>query len=225
MTSNMDTRDAIAKAIADAIPSFVYVNIGIGLPTRILPFLSSRHDVMAHTENGAVGAVALPEGTEWDGVSVDPGKHPMGYREGASMFDSFEAFRLIHSGNLDLSIMGAYQVSSGGDLANWSRPGAGKGAIGGAADLAVGASEVWIGMQHTGPNGEPRLVDSLSYPVTSRGCVTRIFTELGEFVPNRSGFDVTAVAQGVGRSDIENATRSRLSWHADPSAATIEDVV
>jgi 3-oxoacid CoA-transferase subunit B len=206
--------ETVAAAVAAALPSWSYVNLGIGLPTLLLDGLRARTDIRVHTENGAVGARRLDEGDPWDGVSVDPSKAPMTVGAGGAVVDSLQSFRLIHSGRLDLAVMGAYQVGANGDLANWRRPGSEISGIGGAADLALGARAVWVAMAHTAPNGEPRLVDTCTAAVTARGVVRRVFTELGTFEPAADGFRVLDLHPGVDPETVEARTGAPVAFTA-----------
>ncbi len=198
--------ETIISAVAAALPSWSYVNLGIGMPTLLLDRLRHRTDVRVHTENGAVGARRLDEGAPWDGVSVDPSKAPMVVGAGGAVVDSLLSFRLIHSGRLDLAVLGAYQVGANGDLANWRRPGSEIAGIGGAADLAVGARAVWVAMAHAGPTCEPRLVATCTAAITAPIVVTRVFTELGTFEPAGAGFRALDLHPGVDPETVEART-------------------
>lgn len=195
----------IAAHVASEIEDGWVVNLGIGVPTLVVSHLQSRR-VVAHSENGILGMGPPPPAGQEDPDLVDAGKQPVTVLPGAAFIDSLSSFGLIRGGHLDLAVIGAYQVSPGGDLANWRLPGRRVGGIGGAADLAAGARQVWVAMTHTTKQGEPKLVPSCTYPLTARGVVTRIFTDLGVFEPAASGFAIRALAPGVTVDQVRTAT-------------------
>lgn len=203
-------KDRIVERLVAALPPRTWVNLGVGMPTLALSHLRERPDVLVHTENGGVGVRRLDVDEDWDGVSVDPSKAPMSMPPGSAALDSLSAFRLIHSGRLGLSVMGAYQVSAGGDLANWSRPGSDIAGIGGAADLVIGSRNVWVTMLQTDPDGNSRLVPECSIPRTGLGVVTRIFTDLGTFTPAGDAFDVLDLSPGVTLDDAQRRSQVPL---------------
>lgn len=210
----IDAKTEVARLVANSLPAWSFVNVGIGIPTLSLRSLRQRSDVRIHVENGVLGAHALEEDEAWDGTTVDPSKAPMGVSAGASSFDSLQAFGMIHSGRLDVTVMGAYQVSANGDLANWMKPGSKVGGIGGAADLVVGARTVWIATLHNSTNGEPKLVTRCTVPRTGNAVVGLIFTELGVFVPRGEGFEVRAMSADASRSMILERTGAPVEFPA-----------
>lgn len=199
------TPAAMAALVARDLPDGGHVNLGIGLPTRVAAELAPERDVFVHTENGAVGVVPLPAGVPVDADLVDAGKRPVGLRPGGAYLSHADSFALVRGGHLDVAVMGAFEVSARGDLANWSRndglPG-----VGGAMDLAVATPTVLVLMRHVTREGRPRLVRELSLPVTARGVVDRVYTDLGVFVPSGDGFVATALVDGLAVDDLRAIT-------------------
>ena len=204
--------ESVAARVAEEIEDGWVVNLGIGLPTLVVSHLQDRR-VVVHSENGILGMGPPPPVGQEDPDLVDAGKQPATVLPGAAFIDSLSSFGLIRGGHLHLAVIGAYQVSQGGDLANWRLPGRRVGGIGGAADLAAGARQVWVAMPHTTKQGDPKLLRSCTYPLTARGVVTRIFTDLGVFEPVTSGFAVRALAPGVTVEQVRAATDAPVLDH------------
>jgi 3-oxoadipate CoA-transferase beta subunit len=205
------TRDDIAAAIARDIaadhPDGAYVNLGIGQPTLVADHLPAGSGVVLHTENGMLnmGPAARPE--EIDPDLINAGKVPVTELPGAAYFHHADSFAMMRGGHLDVCVLGAFQVSATGDLANWhtGAPGAIP-AVGGAMDLAIGAKRVWVMMTLLGKDGAPKLVPECTYPLTGVGCVDRVYTDLGTF-------DVGV--QGVCPLELYGATVKEIaSWLA-----------
>jgi 3-oxoadipate CoA-transferase beta subunit len=176
------TRTEMAQRVAADIPEGSYVNLGIGLPTSVANFLPSELEVILHTENGMLGMGPEAHGEDIDADLMNAGKIPVTELPGASYFHHADSFAMMRGGHLDIAVLGAFQVSAAGDLANWHTGAPGSiPAVGGAMDLAVGAKKVFVMMELTTKTGESKLVESLSYPVTGLGCVTRIYTEVAIF--------------------------------------------
>jgi 3-oxoadipate CoA-transferase beta subunit len=193
MTDAALTRDEIAQRVAADIPPGSYVNLGIGIPTMVSNYLTPEQDVVLHTENGLLGMGPEAHGDEIDEDLINAGKVPVTEAVGASYFHHADSFGMMRGGHLDIAVLGAFQVSVTGDLANWhtGAPGAIP-AVGGAMDLAVGAKNVFVLMELTTKKGESKLVESLTYPVTGLGCVTRVYTEVAVFDIDRdTGVRVT----------------------------------
>lgn len=184
------TRDEMAKIVAADIPAGAFVNLGIGQPTNVSNFLTSEQGVTLHTENGMLGMGPVATGDEIDEDLINAGKIPVTELPGASYFHHADSFAMMRGGHLDVCVLGAFQVSEAGDLANWhtGAPGAIP-AVGGAMDLAIGAKATWVMMGLFTKTGESKLVEALSYPVTGLGCVSRIYTESAIF--DLSGGTVT----------------------------------
>ncbi|MEU4420189.1 3-oxoacid CoA-transferase subunit B [Actinoplanes sp. NPDC024001] len=185
-------KEELARLIAGDIPSGAYVNLGIGQPTTIARFLDPDSGVVLHTENGmlGMGEVVPAEQADWD--LTNAGKQPVTELPGAAYFHHADSFAMMRGGHLDVCVMGAFQVSAGGDLANWhtGAPDAIP-AVGGAMDLAVGARQVWVMMTLFTKTGEPKLVPQCGYPLTGKACVTRVYTELATFQLTDSGVQVS----------------------------------
>jgi 3-oxoacid CoA-transferase B subunit len=202
--------DELAARVARDVEDGWAVNLGVGMPTSVAPALASR-DVMMHSENGLLGMGGPPGPDEIDPDLVNAGKGPTTMRPGASIMDSVVSFTLIRGGRLDLSIMGAYQVSVGGDLANWRLPSRRVAGIGGAADLAVGAKQVWILMRYAAKDGGSRVVPDCTYPITARGCVSRVYTDAAVFVRREGQLEVVECAAGIDPALVSAETGCALS--------------
>lgn len=173
------TREQIVARVAQDIPTGSFVNLGIGLPTRVAGYLKPEQQIILHSENGVLGFCALTESEHADDDLINAGKELISMLDGGSFMNSADSFDIMRGGHLDICIMGAFQVASNGDLANWhtGNPDAVP-AVGGAMDLAVGARCVYVCMEHVTKNGEAKIVEQLSYPITGKHCVDRIYTDL-----------------------------------------------
>ena len=188
------TSEEMAREVALDLPDGSYVNLGIGLPTRVAAHIPAGRDVVLHSENGILGVAPLAPGEAVDPDLIDAGKQPVTLRAGGSYVSHADSFAIIRGGHLDVAVMGAFQVSAAGDLANWSN-GESVPGVGGAMDLASGARAVRVMMRHTDRTGASKMVPALTLAVTGRGVVRRVYTELGIF-------DLTggiAVAIGLAR--------------------------
>lgn len=176
------SRAQIAQRLARDVPNGAYVNLGIGAPTMVSDYLRPEQDVTLHTENGMLGMGGEATGDDIDPELINAGKIPVIELPGASFFHHADSFAMMRGGHLDLCVLGAFQVSTSGDLANWSTgvPGAIP-AVGGAMDLAIGAKQVFVMMDLISRSGEPKLVDSCTYPLTGVGCISRVYTDMALF--------------------------------------------
>ncbi|MCW5251382.1 MULTISPECIES: 3-oxoacid CoA-transferase subunit B [unclassified Streptomyces] len=203
------TMDEVAAVIARDIPAGSFVNLGIGRPTTIADHLPEELGVVLHTENGMLGMGPKAEGDLVDPDLTNAGKVPVTELPGAAYFHHADSFAMMRGGHLDVCVMGAYQVSTGGDLANWhtGRPDDIP-AVGGAMDLAIGAKEVYVMMTLFTKSGAPKLVPRCTYPLTGVGCVSRVYTELATFDLRPDGVHVrethgTTVAELRSRLGVE----------------------
>ena len=172
------TRDQLAERIAADIPYGAYVNLGIGAPTLVADHLEPERDVTLHTENGLLGMGRAAKGDEIDPDLINAGKIPVIAEPGAAYFHHADSFAMMRGGHLDVCVLGAFQVSTSGDLANWhtGEPDAIP-AVGGAMDLAIGAKQVWVMTDLLTKDGTSKLVAACSYPLTGKGCVSRVYTD------------------------------------------------
>jgi len=197
----------VAKELRDGMA----VNLGIGLPTLVANFLPSGETVYLHAENGILGYGAMIDDEErWDQDQITAGGQPVELIPGACFFDSAQSFAMIRGGHLDITVLGGLQVSAKGDLANWAVPGRGGGAIGGAMDLAAGARRVIVAMEHTTREGEPRILEECTYPLTATGCVDLVVTNLAVIEVTPQGLVLREVAPGVSVDEVQAATGATL---------------
>ena len=205
------TRKQMAWRAAQDIEEGQYVNLGIGLPTLVSDYVPAEREVVFHSENGILGMGGAPRKGEEDKDLINAGKGLTTLRPGGAFFHHNDAFLMIRGGHLDLSIMGAYEVSAAGDLANWMTnsdalaPG-----VGGAMDLAAGAKEVRVLMEHATKEGAPRLRRHCSLPLTARHCVTRVYTNLAVLDVTREGFVVREMVEGIDLDELQKLTEPKL---------------
>lgn len=188
------TREEVAQRIAADIPDGSYVNLGIGAPTLVANYLRAGQDIVLHTENGMLGMGGAPRPDLIDPDLINAGKQPVTALPGAAYFHQADSFAMMRGGHLDVCVLGAYQVSQAGDLANWSTgrldaiP-----AVGGAMDLAIGAKKVYVMMDLLTREGESKLVRACTYPLTGAQCVDRVYTDHAVFDVSPDGFTVREV--------------------------------
>ena len=208
MIAGMNEQEMARRAAAE-IRDGSYVNLGIGMPTLVLDFVPAGKTVFFHTENGLLGMGGFaPKGAAHPDL-VDAGKQPITCIKGASFFPSDISFAMMRGGHIDLAIMGAYQVSEKGDLANWTAPGM-LPSIGGAMDIAAGTKKIIIMMSHTTKDGKPKLVRELTYPVTGYRCVSMIITNLCVLDVSEKGLLLKELAAGVSVQDVIDNTGALL---------------
>jgi len=201
------TRDEIAQHVARDIPEGCYVNLGIGLPTLVANHLEASKDIFLHSENGILGMGPAPAPGEADGDLINAGKQPVTLLTGGTYFHQADSFAMMRGGHLDICVLGAFQVSRTGDLANWhtGAPDAIP-AVGGAMDLATGAKRVFVMMEHQTKTGESKIVDRCTYPLTGMGCVSRIYTDLAVIDITSEGLMVRDMAPGLTLDELQSIT-------------------
>ena len=201
------SRDDMARRVAQDIPEGAYVNLGIGLPTMVANHLDKSRDIFLHSENGILGMGPAPEAGEEDEDVINAGKQPVTLLTGGSYFHHGDSFAMMRGGHLDICVLGAFQVSVQGDLANWhtGAPDAIP-AVGGAMDLAIGAKSVYVMMEHQTKTGESKIVQACTYPLTGIGCVNRIYTDLAVMDVTPQGLIVRDIAEGMSLQELEKLT-------------------
>ena len=204
---NRRNRDQIAARVARDIPEGAYVNLGIGLPTLVANHLPKDRDIFLHSENGLLGMGPAPASGEEDEDLINAGKQPVTILAGGAYFHHADSFGMMRGGHLDFCVLGAFQVSVNGDLANWhtGAPDAIP-AVGGAMDLAIGAKKVFVMMEHQTKAGESKIVEYCSYPLTGIGCVNRIYTDLAVIDVTPSGLRVVEIIDGLSLAELERLT-------------------
>ena len=206
MTTNYQrrTKDELAKRVAQDIHDGAYVNLGIGMPTLVANHLPQGVEVVLHSENGILGMGAAPEPGNEDYDLINAGKQPVTLLPGGSFFHHADSFAMMRGGHLDICVLGAFQVSAAGDLANWSTGEAGSiPAVGGAMDLAIGAKQTWAMMDLLTKKGESKLVQQCTYPLTGLACVKRVYTDLATFACTTDGLQLIDAVQGLSREALE----------------------
>jgi 3-oxoadipate CoA-transferase beta subunit len=198
------TRDQIAARVAQDIHEGAYVNLGIGLPTLVANHLPAEREVFLQSENGLLGMGPAPAPGEEDEDLINAGKQPVTLLKGGSYFHHGDSFAMMRGGHLDVCVLGAFQVSAKGDLANW-HTGAKDAipAVGGAMDLAIGARQVFVMMEHQTRQGESKIVEQCSYPLTGVGCVSRIYTDLAVIDVTADGLVVREMIDGLTFGELQ----------------------
>jgi 3-oxoadipate CoA-transferase beta subunit len=201
------TRDQIAARVAQDIHEGAYVNLGIGLPTMVANHLAGEREVFLHSENGLLGMGPAPAPGEEDEDLINAGKQPVTLLKGGSYFHHGDSFAMMRGGHLDICVLGAFQVSAKGDLANW-HTGAKDAipAVGGAMDLAIGARQVFVMMEHQTRQGDSKIVEQCSYPLTGIGCVSRIYTDLAVIDVTAEGLVVREMVDGLTFGELQTIT-------------------
>src|SRR5437762_4034181 len=204
---NRFTREQMAARVGRDIPNGAYVNLGIGLPTLVANHLPKDREIILHTENGLLGMGPAPEPGAEDPDLINAGKQPVTALAGASFFHHADSFGMMRGGHLDCCVLGAFQVSVTGDLANWhtGAPGAIP-AVGGAMDLAIGAKEVFVMMEHQTKQGESKVVAECTYPLTGMTCVTRIYTDLATIDVTPDGLVARDLVEGLSFDELQRLT-------------------
>lgn len=212
--------EELAGIVAEDLPAGSYVNLGIGLPNLVSGFVDRRGELLYQGENGVLGIG--PQSTVDDFIPdlIDAGKNPVTLVDGACFFSHADSFAMIRSGRIDVAVMGAYQVSCAGDLANWSTGEADAvPAVGGAMDLAYGARQVWAMCRHATKEGRPKIVEACSYPLTGRRCVSRIYTDLAVIDVMPEGLVVRRLAPGIDFDRLQSLTGCLLAAAGETTGA------
>jgi 3-oxoadipate CoA-transferase beta subunit len=205
------SKEEMAKLVANDIPDGSYVNLGIGIPELIANYVPEGREVIIHTENGLLGVGPAPAPGSEDFDLINAGKKPITAIKGACFFHHADSFAMIRGGHLDFTILGAYQVSQNGDLANWSTGSPNDiPAVGGAMDLVQGVKNVFVIMSHTTKDGNPKIVKKCSYPLTGVAVVSRIYTDLAIIDVTKQGLKVIKLSPGIDKDTIINKTEAEL---------------
>jgi 3-oxoacid CoA-transferase subunit B len=208
-------KELIARRIARELKDGFYVNLGIGLPTMIAACVPTGIEVILQSENGLLGIGPPPSQDQDDPDLINAGKQPVTALPGSSFFASDQAFAMIRGGHMNMSILGAMQVSCHGDLANWTIPGKMVKGMGGAMDLVASAAHVIVAMEHNAKEGSFKIVEECSLPLTGKAVVHDIVTELGWFHVSAEGLVMKEIAEGVTKEEVEQRTGCPVHFSAD----------
>ena len=214
------SRDQMAARVARDIPEGAYVNLGIGLPTLVGNHLPKDRDIFLQSENGVLGMGPAPAPGEEDYDLINAGKQPVTILPGACYFHHADSFGMMRGGHLDFCVLGAFQVAANGDLANWHTGAADAiPAVGGAMDLASGAKQVFVMMEHLTKNGQSKIVERCTYPLTGIACVNRIYTDLAVIDVTPSGLQLVETVEGLSFDELVRLTGVPMRRAAERAVA------
>lgn len=208
-------KNGIAKRIAQELQDGFYVNLGIGIPTLVANYIPDGMEVTLHSENGLLGIGPFPTKDKVDADLINAGKQTVTYIDGASFFDSAESFAMIRGGHVDLTVLGAFEVSETGDISSWKVPGKLVKGMGGAMDLVAAAKNIIVAMQHTDREGNSKILKKCTLPLTGVKCVKKIVTNLAVLEVTETAFKLLERAPGVSVEKIKKATEGTLIIEGD----------
>jgi 3-oxoacid CoA-transferase subunit B len=217
-------KQQIAQRIAREVQDGFYVNLGIGIPTLVANYIPTSMNVVLQSENGLLGMGAFPSEDKVDPDMINAGKQTVTAIPGAAIFNSAESFAMIRGEHIDLTILGAMEVSENGDIANWKIPGKMVKGMGGAMDLVASAKNIIVAMQHCSNDGKSKLLPACTLPLTGINCVKKVITDLGyfEILPNGKGFKLLERAPGVSVDQIKKSTAGKLIVEGDVLEMTFD---
>ena len=204
------SRDQMAIRVARELQDGFYVNLGIGIPTLVANFVPEGMEVMLQSENGLLGMGAFPTEEELDADMINAGKQTVTAVSGSSIFSSAESFAMIRGGHVDLTVLGAFEVDVSGNIASWMIPKKLIKGMGGAMDLVAGADNIIVTMTHASKNGDSKLLDACTLPLTGKGCIKKVLTDLAWLEIEDGAFILKERAPGVSVEDIQAKTQGRL---------------